>query len=94
MDVAETIRLLKSLHGVDLFEVYHKTTFDCYRERKDGGTEMVTVEILDAGPDVDHGLRYHCKATSERGKLATSNPAGTIQQVLATLHWFELDREE
>jgi hypothetical protein len=90
MDIAHVIHFLKQLEGVDFEEVYPKTTFKCYRNKKNGGVQEVEVEILDAGPGERD--RYHCTATSEDGKVATGNPASTIEAVLAPLHWFELDR--
>ncbi len=32
------------------------------------------MDILDAGPDVNKQLRYHCVAMSEDGKMASGNP--------------------
>ena len=89
MDIAEALRQLKKVP--DLHEVYHKETFECYRERRDGSTHKVTVEVFDAGPDAQPDSRYHAVATSEDGKHATGNPAG-LDVVFLIMHWGELDQ--
>jgi hypothetical protein len=89
MDAIEVINRLKKLSGPRFFEVYEKSTFQCYRNKKTGGVQKVTVEILDAGSDDEN--RYHCIATGDDGSTATGNPASTIEIVLATVHWGELD---
>lgn len=91
MDYSEMINKLKELQGVGFFEVYHKTSFECYRERKSGGVQTVTVEVLDAGPNVHPDSRYHINAIGENGKKATGNPAESIDVLLATVHWWDLD---
>lgn len=75
----------------NFFEVYHKTTFECYRKDKNGNTREVEVSILDAGPDENPQLRYHCVARSEDGKMATGNPDSSIDMVLLHVHWNNLD---
>lgn len=87
MDPIDAIAEIKNVAG--FYEVYHKTTFKCYRRAKDGDPQEVTVEILDAGPEVNK--RFHCKATSKDGKRASGNPGATIGDVLYTLHWQDLD---
>ncbi len=90
MNIVEVINRLKGLPGIGFFEVYEKSTFQCYRKKKSGDVQTVTVEILDAGPEDQ--ARYHCVATGDDGSTATGNPASTIEVVLATLHWGDLDR--
>jgi hypothetical protein len=85
----EIISYLKKLTGSS--EVYHKTSFECYRKAKDGTEQEVLVEILDGGTDVDPQRRYHCSATTKDGKMATGNPAESIEVVLSLVHWDELD---
>jgi hypothetical protein len=85
-----TTQLLSNIPGVS--EVYHVTEFQVYREAKDGHIQTVSVKILDAGPDTEHGLRYHCYATTDDGKSATGNPDKTIEVTLALVHWGDLDR--
>ena len=78
-------QLLK-LPGLNMDEVYHVTTFRCYRRTKAGDTQLVIVEILDMGPQ--HPLvRYHCVALTEDGRFATGNPADSIDVALAIVHW-------
>ncbi len=89
MSEAEIINHLKRVSG--FFEVYHKTSFECYRKAKDGSEQEVLVEILDAGSDVDPQRRYQCVATTKDGKIATGNPAASIDVVLSLVHWQDLD---
>lgn len=90
MSEAKIIKRLKELTGSS--EVYHKTSFECYRKAKDGNAQEVLVEILDAGPDVDPQLRYQCIAKTKDGKTATGNPAASIDDVLSIVHWYDLDK--
>lgn len=90
MSPVETIAELKKVAGFS--EVYHTTSFRCFRHAKDGGVQEVTVEIYDAGPDVDEDLRYSCAAHSDDGKVASGNPGATIGVALATVHWWDLDK--
>jgi hypothetical protein len=89
MNAVEIISELKK-HG-NLFEVCQKTTFEGYRKDKSSGIQKVEVSILDAGPDVNPKLRYHCVARSEDGKMATGNPDSSIDMVLLHVHWNNLD---
>ena len=95
MNGSEVLKNLKKWSGPGLafFEVYEKSVFQCYRNRKDGNVQKVTVEILDAGSDGKNpDLRYQCMATADDGSTATGNPASTIEAVLGTVHWGDLDR--
>ena len=71
----------------DFFKVHHKTSFRCWRNE---GQEVL-VEIEDAGPSKPD-VRYSCVATTEDGKMATGNLGPTIEGVLVSLHWYELDK--
>ena len=86
-DHYETLRAVKQ--AAKLFEAYEVTRFTGYRQTQHGVQE-VDVEILDAGPDVDPGLRYHVLASAE-GKEATGNPGRTPVEALGIVHWFDLD---
>ncbi len=72
-----------------LFEAAHVTTFKCYRETADGGPQEVTVEIHDAGPEVE-GARYSCVARSD-GKEASGNSHDRVEVVLSSVHWWKLN---
>ena len=80
MNTGEVIRELKNC--ANIFEVYRKTTFKCYRKGKNGNTQEVEVSILDAGPDERPELRYHCVARSEDGRIATGNPDSSKQYLI------------
>jgi hypothetical protein len=91
MDTATIISELKKHAG--FFEVHHQTTFECVRTAENGETQEVTVEILDAGPNVRPAkLRYHCRATTTDGKMATGNPEESIEDAILHVHWWDLDR--
>ena len=89
MDPRDVMPELKKV--ANFFEVYHTTSFSGYRNRKDGGVQKVLVEIQDAGP-VAGEMRYSCVATSEDGRQASGNPGPSIDLVLGTVHWWDLDR--
>ena len=89
MNIEKVLTKLKK--HANFFEVYQKTTFSCCRTDKNGNTQKVEVDILDAGPD-EPQLRYHCVARSEDGKRATGNPHSTIDMVLMAVHWYDLDK--
>jgi hypothetical protein len=89
MNNIEIKKQLKSVAG--FFEVYHITTFKGYRDRADGATQAVTIEILDSGEEAGDS-RYACVATSEDGKTTTGNNAPTIDWAIGCVHWDALDR--
>ncbi len=89
MNTEEIISRLKQ--KANFYEVYHKTSFNCVRTDKDGNSQEVDVDILDAGPDVNPNMRYHCVAKTEDGKLATGNPDSSIALVLMHVHWNNFD---
>ena len=86
----EIIAFLSTLHGFK--EVYSLRQFLCYREAKSGHMQEVAVQIWDAGPFMDKGMRYHCYAKTDDGKSATGNPADTIHTAMSLVHWGNLDR--
>jgi hypothetical protein len=76
------------------YEVHYLVaSLKCYRRTASGQEQEVTVQIYDAGPDVNPSLRYSVMATSDDGKSATGNPDSTIEMALAHCHWNELDKE-
>ena len=79
------IRLLAK--AGDLSEVAHTSTFTARR-----GHRTVTIHVHDRGPGASSELRYCVTATAEDGATATGNPAESVETVLATLHWKDLDR--
>lgn len=72
-------------------EVAHVTMFQGRRKNTQREPQTVTVKLLDLGPTAQPDLRYYCEATSEEGKSATGNNAGTIEEAIAILHWNDLD---
>jgi hypothetical protein len=65
----ETMEVINRLKKPGFFEVYAKSTFQCYRQKKSGGVQKVTVDILDSGSPNEH--RYHCTATADDGATAS-----------------------
>ena len=53
---------LKKLAGLNLDEMYHVTSFRCYRRTRNNETQTVIVEIHDGGPEAPADLRYSCHA--------------------------------
>jgi hypothetical protein len=84
--------ILGHLKSLGFFEVYHVLTFRGYREGEQG-TQRVTVEVFDAGPGVDPGLRYHCQATTDDGRMTAGNPDSSVETALMFVHWGDLDKE-
>ena len=91
MDPIEILEKLKALPMLASASFYHRTTFECHRTDKQGQDQVVTVTILDAGPGAGRP-RYHCEATTPDGRSATGNPDDSLQVLLATVHWWELDK--
>jgi hypothetical protein len=91
MDETE-LEMLNELKKIpDLSEVYHKTTFKCYRNAKKGGMQEVLVEVLDGGPE-NQTTRYSVIATTPDGKRASGNSSSSIAAAIAMVHWWNLDK--
>ena len=88
MNTDEIISGLKK-YG-DFHKVQQKISFQCLRNDKNCNEQEVQVDILDAGSDV-YKNRYHCRATTKDGKVATGNPESSIKLVLMGVHWENLD---
>jgi hypothetical protein len=74
----------------EVSEPYHVTTFKCYRARSDGTDKEITVTLLDSGPN-QSSTRYRVRADDEDGNHASGNPASTIVDAVANVHWEDLD---
>jgi hypothetical protein len=79
----DALALLKNAAGA--FEIYEKHSVRLYRRTKDGSDQRVDVEITDAGAGMAN--RYSVRAESEDGRIASGNPAATLQASLAVVHW-------
>ncbi len=88
MDDEQVIRDLKEDSGI--FEVYRKHVFECVRDPGDGEIQTIDVTIFDAGEDVDPQLRYRCTAMTQDGKMATGNPADSVDMAIRIVHWQDL----
>ncbi|OHE23154.1 MAG: hypothetical protein A2Z43_02655 [Syntrophobacterales bacterium RBG_19FT_COMBO_59_10] len=78
----------KPLSGI--FELYHLTSFRCFRNTKKGSTQEITVHIQDRGPGYKD-LRYSCVASTVDGKVAMGNDCGTVGEAVNIVHWYKLD---
>lgn len=87
MDISKVIKEIKD-H--DFFEVYHKTSFKCYKDNDDGSSQQVDIDIFDAGSEKGN-LRYSIEARAENGNFATGNPASSIDEALDIVHWGDLN---
>ena len=92
MDIDKTIKKIRELKGVGFFDVYHKVTFEGWRETESGENQKVLIEIHYGGPEIDRNLRYYCKARVEGGEVVTGEPGQSIDAVLSALHWYKLDQ--
>jgi len=75
-------------------QVYHVSSFQCFRKTKNGDTQEVRIEVRDAGPNSPQGaLRYHVVAmTADGTRSATGNPANSIHLALAFVRWGDLEK--
>lgn len=90
MTEEEIIEELKKVDGA--FEVYYVVSqFKFLRKTESDNTQEVSVEILDAGPNANPNLRYHCTARADDGRTATGNPDSSIEHALMNMHWEHLD---
>jgi hypothetical protein len=90
MDGEDSSALSALRRALGTLAVYKKTTFVASRKRNDGSSELLTIEILDAGPDVPPGIRFECVASTEDGKSVSGMPCSTAKTALELLHWEEL----
>ena len=72
-------------------EVSRATRFVGIRERPDGRSITVNIEIFDRGPSAGR-LRWRVEATDDDIRFATGNPASTLMEALRDVHWAQLDR--
>lgn len=92
MTPAEIIEYLQTIDGVyDTYQIISK--FQFHRRAKNGESQIVTVEILDAGPNSNKHYRYHCFARANDGRIAAGNPDSSVQNALSCMHWEYLDRD-
>ncbi|HLE63323.1 MAG TPA: hypothetical protein VI750_09295 [Pyrinomonadaceae bacterium] len=87
-DYVKALDELKAKAGI--FEIYHRSTFKCYRNKQHGGVQEVLIELLDAGPTQQY--RYSVVATSTDGKSASGNPGSSLEEAIAFVHWWDLDK--
>ena len=87
----DAIDKLKLLQGPNFTEVCEKHTFECYRLLADGCMQAVTVVIFDAGPNVKGSPRYCGHATSAEGRTAVAIADSSLEGMLASIRWSDLD---
>jgi hypothetical protein len=89
--ITDVIEKLKQLQGPNFTEVAEKHTFECYRILEDGCMQAVTVVIFDAGPHTQGAARYFGHATSAEGRTIVSTPDSSLDAMLASMQWSDLD---
>ena len=92
MDAEDSRELATVRKFGGIFDVDRKREYRAARRRKNGTAHMITVEILDAGPEADRPHeRFSCVARADDGKAASGNPGPTAEKALALVHWWNLD---
>jgi hypothetical protein len=87
----DAIDKLKQLQGPNFTDVCEKHTFECYRLLGDGCMQAVTVVIFDAGPNVKGSPRYFGHATSAEGRTVPAIADSSLDTMLASIRWSDLD---
>lgn len=87
MDINNAIAEIKK--HANISQVCHVEKFECYRENL-SGMQQIIVEIYDQGSS-EQEKRFSCQATSDTGKIVIGNSGPSINAVLSTMHWYELD---
>jgi hypothetical protein len=73
-------------------ELYEVRTFKGYRDRPDGETKSVTVEVWDTGANAS-ARRWHIHATDEDDRVATGSPDASLDVAISTTRWEKLDSD-
>ena len=90
IETQDVLGELKKVPGT--IESYHVlATFKFYREAKNGHTQEVHVEVLDAGAEVRSDLRFTCSAKADDGSGVAGNADASVQKALANVEWSLLD---
>jgi hypothetical protein len=90
---ANVIKQLMELPSLGVLTVQHVSTFEVHRRKNEMETQTVTVRVYDAGENAVSGRRYSCTAQSEDGLVASGNSAASLEEVFATLHWWDLNKD-
>lgn len=92
MDIRDTSDVIKALNAAASGnETWRVERFVMERSKDDATFQEVVVEILDRGPDISP--RYHVAAQTKDGtKSCTGNSGDDLETVIATVHWYQLDR--
>jgi hypothetical protein len=91
MNAEDSLALLALRKSLGTLAVYEKRTYLARRKRSDGSLQELTIEVLDAGPDVPPGIRFECVARTAGGKSISGNPSSTAEAALGLLPWEDLD---
>lgn len=85
-------QILQRLSQVpDVSEVYEIIGRYQMIRHVNGRSQIVTLEIFDAGEHADLD-RYHAFASTPDGRTAAGNPDASVERALENLHWEHLDR--
>jgi hypothetical protein len=89
LEIADAATKLNKAAG--LFALRHVTMFEARRTSRDGTAHRVNVSILDSGTTVDPRLRYAVEAVRADGKGTSGDPAPSVAEAIAAVHWADLD---
>jgi hypothetical protein len=90
-------RILKNLLDAKyegIFEAYRKTIYEVARRRRDGQTQMIQINILDAGPEALPQHRFHCHAVAEDGAVTVTGLVQDPYTAIGIIKWASLDPVE
>lgn len=87
-DTSEVIRALNAAAGGS--ETWRIETFRMERESETHGFQQVTVTIGDRGSAISP--RYFIWAETDAGQKCSGNSGDDLEVVIATVHWYHLDR--
>jgi hypothetical protein len=73
------------------FELAREYTYVGYREHPTAGPREVRITVRDSGR-ADHQVRWSVSAVDEDGRAAAGNAGPTLDVVIATVHWSDLDK--
>lgn len=91
MDISDTSEVITALNqAASGSETWRVETFSMHRESRTHGWQNVTVTILDRGPTISP--RYRLSATTDGGLACGGNSGDDLKVVIATVHWYQLDR--
>lgn len=91
MDIGDTSAVIEFLNKTaGGSETWRVEKFTMERKSSVHGYQTVDIQILDRGPDISP--RYIISAETADGQSCSGNSGDDLAQVIAAVHWFELDK--